>query len=162
MKKTQKLTLAAMLAVLAGAVVGLYLTPGSGPSRHSFNPTRAPQAEAPAIDQRGLDTVRRLAYLAATPEEQQAAKFALDSADHDLDLQYAYAMQLSSIEPAPDTPEIHAIQGRIAKNESGITTRQRKWISSKGWSPGWAAHVAPHCKHNSASARPSSIFGKKP
>ena len=122
MKERQKLTLAAMVLLLAGTIVSLYLTRTSknGPSKTSA----ASNSEAPAIDQRYLATVLRLAALAKTPEEQQAAKKALDAADHELDLEYAYALQLSAIQPVVETPEIRAIQDRIAKIRAGVQTRQ--------------------------------------
>jgi len=124
MKNTQKVTLAALLALLAGAVIGLYLTSDTSPSTPSRKAGRASNSETMSINQRYLDTARRLAYLAATPEEQQAAKDALDAADHELDLEYAYALQFSAIQPVPDTPDIRAIQDRIARTEAVIQARQ--------------------------------------
>jgi hypothetical protein len=73
MKNTQKMTLVAMLVLLAGTVIGLYLTSGSVSSRSSSKASPTSQSETPSINQRYLDTARRLAYLSATPEEQHEA-----------------------------------------------------------------------------------------
>src|ERR1035437_5838315 len=81
MKVTQKVTLGALLTLLAAAVVGLYLTSGSASFTSPSQTRPASEAEAPLINQRYLDTALSLASLAATPEEQHAATSALDAAD---------------------------------------------------------------------------------
>jgi small-conductance mechanosensitive channel len=124
MKNTQKVTLVAMLALLAGAVIGFYITSDSVSSTSSSKTSSASKSEMPPINQRYLDTALRLAYQAATPEEQHAAKDALDAADHELDLEYAYSLQLSTIQPVPETPAIRAIEDRIAKIDAAIQARQ--------------------------------------
>jgi hypothetical protein len=121
MKLTQKVTLAILVALLVAAAIGLYLT--SGPAAPTESSTVS-QAETPAINQHFLDVARNLAYHAATPEEQHAAQAALNAADHELDLEYAYALQLAALEPVPQTPEIQAIQDRIAKINAAIQKRQ--------------------------------------
>ena len=124
MNFTQKVTLGALLALLAAALVGLYLTSGST-SLTSRNQARSPsEGETPSINQLYLDTAQGLASLAATEEEQRAAKNALDAADHDLVLEYGYALELSATESVPQTPEIRAVQNRILKLKGSIQTRQ--------------------------------------
>jgi small-conductance mechanosensitive channel len=124
MRVTQKVTLGALLTLLAAAVVGLYLTSGSAPFTSPSQTKPASEAETPLINQRYLDTALSLASLAATPEEQHAATSALDAADRELDLEYGYALQLSATEPVPQTPEIRAIQDRIVTTKTSIQTRQ--------------------------------------
>jgi small-conductance mechanosensitive channel len=102
----------------------VYLTSGSAPRRSARSATVAPNPKRPTIDRRYLDTALRLADFAATSDEQRAAKSALDAADHELDLQYAYALQLAAIEPIADTPQIRSIQDRITRIEATIKTRQ--------------------------------------
>jgi small-conductance mechanosensitive channel len=124
MKIAQKTALVALLALFAAAAVGVYLTSGSAPRRSARSATVAPNPKRPTIDRRYLDTALRLADFAATSDEQRAAKSALDAADHELDLQYAYALQLAAIEPIADTPQIRSIQDRITRIEATIKTRQ--------------------------------------
>jgi hypothetical protein len=124
MKVTQKVTLGALLALLAAAAVGLHLTSGSIPVTSPSQTSPVSDGEMPSINQRFLDTAQGLASLAATAEEQHAAKNALDAADQELDLEYGYALQLSATEPVPQTAEIRAIQDRIVKLKGSIQTRQ--------------------------------------
>lgn len=124
MKFKQKLTLAALLALLVAAGLGLYLTSGPPTSTLSSKPTPASNGEVASLNQGYLDTVLRLASTTSTPEEQHAAKAALDAADRELDLQYAYALQLAASEPLPQTPEILSIQDRIARIRNAIQKRQ--------------------------------------
>jgi small-conductance mechanosensitive channel len=124
MKVTQNVTLSALIALLAAATIGFYLTSGSPSSSLPAKPAPSSSGQRTSLNQRYLDTVRRLASTTTTPEEQEAAKNALEAADYELDLQYAYALQLAAIEPVPQTPEIHAIQERVAKIKAAIQTRQ--------------------------------------
>ncbi len=124
MKGRQKLTLIVLVALLAATGIGLYLTSGS----NIFSPSGAANSEsrlhALSINVRSLNAAVRLALLAETPEEQHAARNALDAADREMDLQYAYLLQLASIEPIPQTPKILAIQNRITQINKAIETRQ--------------------------------------
>jgi small-conductance mechanosensitive channel len=124
MKVTQNVTLGALVALIVASAIGLYFTSGPSSSGLPANPATASNAQTVSLNQHYLDTVRRLASTATTPEEQHAAKNALDDADHELDLQYAYALQLTGIEPAPQRPEIQPLKERVAKLEAAIQTRQ--------------------------------------
>ena len=126
MKITQNVTLCALLALLVAAAIGLYFTSGSRMSSPPANAVAASGGQKASLNQHYLDTLTRLASTATTPEEQRAAKKALDAADRELDLQYAYALQLASIEPVPQTHEIQAIQERMAKIKAVIQTRQKE------------------------------------
>jgi len=125
MKITQNVTLCALLALLVAAA-GLYFTSGSRPTSLPANALTASGGQKTSLNQHYLDTVRGLASTATTPEEQRAAKNALDAADRELDLQYANALQLAGIEPVPQTHEIQAIQERLAKLKAAIQTRQKE------------------------------------
>ncbi len=125
MKQTQNVTLAALLALLIAAAIGLYFTSGAGSSSLPAN-SGASSSRTISLNQHYLDTVRRLASTATTTEEQLAAKKALDAADHDLDLQYGYALQLASIEPIPQTQDIKALKDRVSRLQALIQTRQKE------------------------------------
>jgi small-conductance mechanosensitive channel len=124
MKITQRLAEVALLALLAAAMVGLYLTSGSPKPAQPARGSSAPAGEALSINMHSLETARRLALTAATPEEQQAATNAMDAADRELDLEYAYDLQLAANQPVAETPEIKAIQERIGRIGNAIKKRQ--------------------------------------
>ena len=96
MKITQRMTEISLLALLAAGVVGLFLTAGSTTPASASKGDSSSAAEPLSINTRYLDTSRRLALTAATPEEQNAATNALDAADRELDLEYAYDLQLAA------------------------------------------------------------------
>lgn len=122
MRSTQKFTLVALLGLLAAAVIGFYLTSAPRASSTANHGISTPNASKLSLNQHYLDTVRRLASTATTSGEQHAAKAALDDASHELDLQYAYALQLASLEPAPQTSKIRSVQERIGKIKAAILT----------------------------------------
>jgi small-conductance mechanosensitive channel len=124
MKVTQKVTMGALLTLMASAAIGLYLTSRSPSTSLPAEPAPASGGQTTPLNQHYLNTVRRLASTTTTPEEQHAARNAMDAADHELDLQYAYALQLAAIEPVPQTPEIHALQERLTRIKAAIQTRQ--------------------------------------
>ena len=107
-----------LLVLVAAAAAGLYLT----------SPPVAPRSasESPDLDPRYLRTALQLAEQAETPAQRSAARSALNAADHELDLQYAYALQLASIAPIPASPKIRALQERIATIDRAIVTRQQE------------------------------------
>ena len=56
------------------------------------------------VDQTAYNTARRLAALAATPQEKQYAVLAMRAADHELDQSFASAIRDSAIPRAPASP----------------------------------------------------------
>ncbi len=124
MKITQRLTEVALLALLAAAMVGLYLTSGvTSPESSSPGPSSSTGGTL-SIDTNYLESARRLALTAETPEEQHLATNALDAADRELDLAYGYDLQLEAGEPVRETPQIQAIQERIARIKKAIQKHQ--------------------------------------
>ncbi|HEX5413877.1 MAG TPA: mechanosensitive ion channel domain-containing protein [Terriglobia bacterium] len=124
MKITQRVTEVALLVLLAAAMVGLYLTSGSPKQASSPKSASAPAGAALSINTHYLDTARRLALRAATPEEQQAATTAMDAADRELDLEYAYDLQMAANQPVAETPEIKDTQERIARIRDAVKRHQ--------------------------------------
>ncbi len=124
MKLTQGLTGAALLALVAAGAVGMYLTsrPASPVSASTASP--AVPDESPSLDSRYLKTAIRLAARTETPGERRAAENALSAAERELDLQYAYALQLAAIAPSPATPGIDALRQRIETLDKSINTRR--------------------------------------
>ena len=124
MKGAHRVTVAVLLGLLVAAALGLYLTSGPAPGGIPPKGTAASPGDPASLDQHYLETVRALASRVTTPQEQREARAALDAADHDLDLQYAYALQLAAVTPVPETPAIHALQQRIARINAATRARQ--------------------------------------
>jgi small-conductance mechanosensitive channel len=124
MKVRQGLTGIGLLALVAAAAVGMYLTSrpmSPGPATGAYPPG---SDESLSLDPRYLKTALRLAARAQTPGERSAAIDALSAADRELDLQYAYVLQRAAAAPLPATPQIHALRKRIASITSAIEARQ--------------------------------------
>lgn len=126
MKMRQGLTGIGLLALLAAGAVGMYLT-----SRPVSSPAAADSAAPPlsteslSLDSRYLMTALRLAARATTPRERHAAESALSAARRELDLQYAYALQLAAVAPArATTPKVRALRARIAAIGQAIGKRE--------------------------------------
>ncbi|MCL5005168.1 MAG: mechanosensitive ion channel family protein [Acidobacteria bacterium] len=124
MKVRQKLTGIGLLALLAAGAVGLYLTSRPVASASSNETASGLPGKSLSLNPHYLNAAVRLAVLSATPEERRAAQSALNDADRDLDLQYAYALQLAATEPIPETPKIRGIQERIDNIDKAMETRQ--------------------------------------
>lgn len=124
MKITQRLTETALLALVAAALVGLYLTSGAKTSSPSNNEETSAIDGTLSINTHYLDSARQMALMATTPEEQHEATSALDAADHELDLAYGYDLQLEAVQPIRKTPQIQAIQERIARINKAIQKHQ--------------------------------------
>ena len=124
MKITQRLTEVALLALLAAAMVGLYLTSGAKTPSPSSNEDASSLDGTLSIDTHYLDAARQLALTTTTPEEQHEASNALDAADRELDLAYGYDLQLEASQPVRETPQIQAIQERMARIRKAIQKHQ--------------------------------------
>jgi Flp pilus assembly protein CpaB len=93
MKGSQRFTLIVLLVLAAAGVAGLILSSNSLQTVPQSKHSNGAPADSVTINQRYLDTARRLSALATTPEEQQVAQDALRIADHELDLEFAAALQ---------------------------------------------------------------------
>lgn len=124
MKITRRMTEVALLGLLVAGIFGLYLTAGSNAPAASSKGTASPNGETLSLNSHYLETARQLALTAATPEEQNAATNAFDAADRELDLAYAYDLQLAASEPVSETPAIQALQERIGRIRKAIERHQ--------------------------------------
>ena len=126
MKFGHWITVVALLGLVAATIVGVFLTDG-GPA---VLPTRASkttaQSTAPMVDQKPLQTARKLSALASTPEEQDLAHQALRLADYEVDLAFAAAMREATEHPPTPTPEQRQMMARNAKAESVVKADQEQ------------------------------------
>lgn len=124
MKARQGLTGIGLLALVAAGAVGMYLTSRPLAPAAANGGSAPPSDESLSLDSRYLRTALQLAAQADTPGERRAAGDALSAAGRELDLQYAYALQLAAIAPLPATPRIHVLQVRVGSIAKAIDTRQ--------------------------------------
>jgi small-conductance mechanosensitive channel len=115
-KPIQRTLLIIVGVLLGGTVAGLVLTSDRSGRMVPLGPSRLHGAESP-VDMQQMQTAMAVGPLAATSEEQDRARDALRMADHEVDYEFATALYQAASQPVPSTPEIRAIQDRIAKAE---------------------------------------------
>ena len=71
--------------------------------------------QQPLVDQRPLETARRMAAMAGTPEEQALAHAAVKTGDHEVDLAFFDALRTAEQNPPPLSAEAKQIADRKAK-----------------------------------------------
>lgn len=131
MKARHWITAIVLLLLLATATVGLLLTrelPAANDetattSRKPFS-RKAPAPKAYGVDQRPLETARKMAALAATPEEQALAHQAEKLGDHEVDLTFLDALRTAQMNPPPLSPEARQIADRKGKAEQTLKDDQ--------------------------------------
>jgi len=122
-RKHSGIVLVGLLFLLVAVGAGLLATAdwnGSPAARSAKEAAQAP----PLVDQRPLQTARKLATLASTPEEQQLADQALRLADHEVDLAFSSAIRDAADHPAPQTPEIRQLTSRVKKLDAQVKSEQ--------------------------------------
>ena len=119
MKSYHRILLVILGLLLAGTVAGLVLTSEWGNRAVSSAKRTATQPQSP-VDMQQMQSAMALAPLAATSEERDRAREVLQAADHEVDFAYAAALYQAASQPVPSTPEIRAIQERIASAEKSL------------------------------------------
>jgi small-conductance mechanosensitive channel len=120
-----------LLVLLALAIAGLVLTRDLGQPSGNAEGARKPQdgrvatanvgtASQTLVDQSPLQTARRLAALAATPEEKNLSHQALKLADHELDLAFYGAERNAGANLPPLTPQTKELAARKAAAEVAV------------------------------------------
>ena len=121
MKARQWIAVVGLLALVVATVIGLFMTEGA----QTVLPVRLkkPSAQAaPAVDQRPLQTARKLALLASTPEEQDFAHEAMRLSDYEVDLAFADALREATEHPPAPTPEQRELTARAGKADGVVKT----------------------------------------
>jgi small-conductance mechanosensitive channel len=127
MKIRQWITAIALLLLLAAAIAGLVWTralPAVNEEATATPGNKLPGLALPVtprslIDQRPLQTAKRMGTLAATPEEQALAHQAEKLGDHEVDLSFLDALRTAEENPPPLSPEARQIADR--KNKAELT-----------------------------------------
>jgi small-conductance mechanosensitive channel len=122
MKGSQKLTLAALLALVGVAIAALVLTSRPPESHASHRQTAAAMGNKTLLaEEQLLATAHQLAALAVTPEEQELAQQAVRLADRNVDLAFADALRSAGQQTVPATADAEKLQERIAKLQASIS-----------------------------------------
>jgi small-conductance mechanosensitive channel len=132
MKIRQWITAIVLLLLVAAAIVGIVwtralpvaneetaATPGKKLAGHA-----PPVAQHPLVDQRPLQTARRMATLAATPEEQVLAHEVEQVGDHEVDLSFLDSLRTAEENPPTLSAEARQISDRKNKAELALKEDQ--------------------------------------
>ena len=119
-----------LLLLVVAAVAGFIMTRESpadeaaaaGQKKSGHKTVTAPQRAL--VDQRPLQTARRMASLAATPEEQRLAHEAERVGDHEVDLAFFDSLRTAQENPPPLSPEAKQLADRKNKAEQTLKDDQ--------------------------------------
>ena len=123
-KSHQKPIFAVLLALLIAAAIGLALTSGGSTPATVVKRGHVKAEEAPAVDQRPLQTARSLAGVAATPGERELAQEAARVADHEVDLAFAGALREAAQHPVPVSAEARQLDARVKKLSARVASEE--------------------------------------
>jgi small-conductance mechanosensitive channel len=129
MKPRHWITAIVLLLLMALAVVGLLRTREQKQPTEVEDAGKAPakrllarEAEKrPLVDERPLQTARRMAAI-ATPEEQALARQAVKVGDHEVDLAFYDTLRTAEENPPKLTPEAKQIEDR--KNQAALALKE--------------------------------------
>jgi small-conductance mechanosensitive channel len=135
MKVRHFITALVLLLLVAMAIAGMVWTRALAPPPEADESAAAPAgkkllahtqpaSEHPLVDQRPLQTARRMAALATTPEELRLAHEAEKVGDHEVDLAFADALRTAASHPPKLTPEAKEVAARKANAEAAVKTDQ--------------------------------------
>jgi small-conductance mechanosensitive channel len=90
-------------------------------------PATAPASrQNPLVDDRMVETARRLSAVADTVEEQDLAREALELADHELDQAFATALRQAAVVPPPTSGALLDLNNRIARLNARMAAYQKR------------------------------------
>ena len=115
-------TIAAALLLLV-SLAAYFATRDSGTRPATTTP---PSRQNPLVDDRMVETARRLSALADTVEEQDLAREALELADHELDQAFATALRQAAAVPPPATGALLDLNNRIARLTARMAAYQKR------------------------------------
>lgn len=123
LRSRQWLITLGLLLLIGLAVAGLVFTRASqvAVAPRGKSSVQTPQ---PMVDQSALQTARRIAPLASTPEERQLAQDALRLADHEVDLAFANALREAAAAPDEPSPETRELHQRMDEAEAKVKSAQ--------------------------------------
>ena len=127
------ITAIVLLLLVAAAIVGMVRTQQSGASQQVGS---SPGAQAAVnkqgasrharVDQRPLQTARRIGTLAYTQDEKDLAQQAEKVADHEVDLAFFDAFRAAQESPPPLTPELKKLSDTKNQLQQSLTDDQAR------------------------------------
>ncbi len=132
MKVRQWITAIVLLLLVAAAIVGMVWTRELPAPNEDASATPATRvlgkkpavAPRPLVDQRPLQTARRMSALAGTPEEQVLAHQVEKVGDHEVDLAFFDTLRTAEENPPSLSPEAKEISNRKKKAEQALKDDQ--------------------------------------
>ncbi|HWX92363.1 MAG TPA: mechanosensitive ion channel domain-containing protein [Terriglobales bacterium] len=124
MKARQWITVAVLFVLLLATILGLFFSDSTHFAAPAASKKNAAASQPPAVDQKPLQTARKLAGLASTPEEQDFAHEALRLADYEVDLAFADALREAAEHPPAPTAEQRELSVRAAKAAAVVKSDQ--------------------------------------
>jgi small-conductance mechanosensitive channel len=135
MKVRQWITGIVLLLLVATAIVAMVWTRDLGQTAESDEAGKTPaslkvksrtsaQTARSLVDLRPLQTARRMAALASTPEEQRLAHEATKVGDHEVDLAFFDALRTTEENPPTLTPEAKQLLDRKNKMQQAVAEDQ--------------------------------------
>src|SRR6202045_1171184 len=128
MKIRHWITAVVLVLLMALAIVGLLRTREQKPAAEAEDTGKTSTkrlqvkgaAQRPLVDQRPLQTARRMAAMASTPEEQALAHEAEKVGDHEVDLAFFDTLRTVEENPPPLPAEAKPILDRKTKAEQAL------------------------------------------
>jgi small-conductance mechanosensitive channel len=114
------ITVITLLLLVIAVVAGLWVTSGTTSSPVLHATRKSAQNAAPIVDQKSLQTARKLAALASTPDEQEYSREAARLADYGVDLAFAGALREATEHPPAPTEEQRELATRDTKAEAVV------------------------------------------
>jgi small-conductance mechanosensitive channel len=124
MKARQWITASVLLVLVLATILGVFFTDSTHSAAPSASKKNAAASQPPAVDQKPLQTARKLAALASTPEEQDFAHEALRLADYEVDLAFADALREAAEHPSAPTAEQRELSLRASKATAVVKNDQ--------------------------------------
>lgn len=123
MKLSQWIIVNALLLLVVAAIAGLLMTTPQ-PRGVTVGSSAIGNEKARLVDQRPLQTARRMAALRSTPDEQPLATEVLRIADHEVDLAFADALRNATEHPPQLSPQAKEINARINHSQAAVNADQ--------------------------------------
>jgi small-conductance mechanosensitive channel len=124
MKARQWITAAVLFALALATILGVFFTDSTHSAAPAASKNNAAASQPPAVDQKPLQTARKLAALASTPEEQDFAHEALRLADYEVDLAFADALREAAERPPAPSAEQRELSARASKAAAVVKNDQ--------------------------------------
>ena len=122
MKLRSDLPTIGVALLLLTSVAAYFATRDSG-----TGPATTPASRRnPLVDDRLVETARRLSAVADTVEEQDLAREALELADHELDQAFATALRQAAAVPPPASGALLDLNNRIARLNARMAAYQKR------------------------------------